>query len=71
MAWGPLLAFLLRALPELLWLWRRRAERSDREETHEDMQAFRKALVAGDGDALAVLLERRLRDARRLRDRRA
>lgn len=70
MAWGPLVALFLRALPELLWLWRKRAERNEREAWHEDARVFREALVAGDGDRLGVLLERRVREARRIRARR-
>ena len=68
MPWGTLITLFLRALPDLVWLWRRRAEAQTREAIHEDVQNFRQALASGDRDALAVLLERRLREARRVRD---
>jgi len=68
MTWGALLLLVLRALPELLGLWRRRAETNAKESIHEDVQMFRAALVRGERDAVAALLERRLREARRVRD---
>jgi hypothetical protein len=71
MAWGPIISLILRALPDLLFLWHRRAEQNDKEAIHADVQEFRSALADGDGDRMAVLLERRMRDARALRDRRA
>jgi hypothetical protein len=96
MAWGPLIALLLKALPDILFLWRHRVESGDREAIHEDVQEFREALQLGIGDCglgidgaraanseqrlpvahardgvdldrAAELLERRVREARRLR----
>jgi len=73
-AWGPFLALLLRALPEILFLFRRSAEHTDREKIHADVQEFRGALVEGrnvDLHRAADLLERRMREARALRSGRA
>jgi|ERR1043165_375132 hypothetical protein len=68
MALGPIIAMLLRALPDILFLWRRRAETHDKEQIHEDVQDFRAALEDDSGqlDAAADLLERRLREAGRV-----
>ena len=66
MALGPLISMLLRALPDLLFLWRRRVEHKDKEQVHEDENDFRGTLATGDLDDAAVLLERRLREARRV-----
>jgi hypothetical protein len=70
MAWGTLISLLLRALPDILFLWRRRAEQNDREAIHDDIQEFRGALVGdpqngsgADLDRAAELLERRVREA--------
>ncbi|MCZ7646917.1 MAG: hypothetical protein M5U26_16785 [Planctomycetota bacterium] len=71
MSWGTFITFALRALPEILHLCRRRAERQDREGIHEEEQHFREALARDDLDLVSVLLERRLREARRVRQRRA
>ncbi|HYG77805.1 MAG TPA: hypothetical protein VEK08_22555 [Planctomycetota bacterium] len=71
MAWGPFIALLLRALPEILFLWRARMQRQEREKIHDDVQEFRAALCAGELDSAAVLLERRLREARYVRARRS
>lgn len=67
MSWGPLIVLLLKALPGILFLWRRRVENNDREAIHEDVQNFRGAVVRGELDVAADLLERRMREARRLR----
>jgi len=71
MALGPLIAMVLRLLPDILFLWRRRAENNDKESIHEDVQEFRAAVADGDGglDRAADLLERRLREAGRVRQR--
>lgn len=74
MSWGPLIALLLRALPDILFLWRRHVETNEREKIHEDVQEFRAALCGVDGagadlDRAAELLERRVREARDLRQR--
>lgn len=71
MTWGPLIAKFLSAIGDLLFLWKRRVKRKDKEEAHEKVQTFRKMLVSGDTDRAAYLLERRLREARSLRQRRA
>jgi hypothetical protein len=78
MTWGALITLLLRALPEILFLWRRRVERGDKEAIHEDVQLFREAICSpaapnngGRLDRAAVLLERRVREARELRQRRS
>ena len=69
MAIGPLIAMLLRCLPDVLFLLCRRAQKQDKEQVHEDEQDFRGALRnaangSGDLDDAADLLERRLREAR-------
>jgi len=74
MTFAALITLLLRALPDILFLWRRRAELNDREAIHEDVQDFRAALFAPEGtggrlDRAAELLERRMREARELRQR--
>ena len=72
MTWGLFISLLLRALPDLLFLWRRRVERGEREAIHDDVQEFREAICgAADLDHAADLLERRLREADRLRQRRS
>jgi hypothetical protein len=91
MSWGPFIALLLKALPDILFLWRRRVERGDREAIHEDVQEFRAALFdasrtgdspvpqaadsaspgGGNLDRAAELLERRVREARQLRQQRS
>ena len=87
MAWGPFLSLLLRSLPDILFLWRRRVETNDREAIHDDVQEFREALFPprreaerGPGgevdggaalDRAAELLERRVREARDVRQQRA
>jgi hypothetical protein len=71
MAWGPLISLVLRALPDLLFLWRRRVERGERDGFHDGVQEFKAALVGGDLDRAAVLLDERVREARRVRQRRA
>ena len=74
MVWGTFITLLLKALPDLLFLWRRHVEQGDREAIHDDIQDFRAALCAPDAagaggglDRAAELLERRLREARDLR----
>ncbi len=72
MALGPLIAMLLRCLPDVLFLLRRRAQHQDKEQVNEDEQEFTGALQKaadgnGDLDDAADLLERRLREARRVR----
>lgn len=47
MAWGPFIVLLLKALPDILFLWRKRVERGEREAIHEDVQEFREALRLG------------------------
>lgn len=75
MAIGPFISMLLRMLPNILFLWRRRAENQDKEQDHEMEQEFRGALRergadgGGDLDVAADLLERRLREAGRVRQR--
>jgi len=71
MALGPLISLLLRSLPDILFLWRRRAEDNDKEQIHENENDFRGTLAQGDLDYAAVLLERRLREARRVSDERS
>ena len=44
MAWGPFIALILKALPDLLFLWRRRVENGEQEKLHDDVQEFRAAL---------------------------
>lgn len=69
MSWGPFIAMLLRLLPDVLFIWRARVERNQRESIHEDVQTFRESVVSGDLDRAAELLERRVREARRVRER--
>ena len=75
MAIGPFISMLLRMLPDILFLWRRRTENQDKEQDHDMEQEFRGALRdrgsdgGGDLDCAADLLERRLREARRVRER--
>lgn len=69
MAWGPFIGFLIRALPDLIFIWRVRVERNLKEEIHDGVQDFRHAVVSGDLDSAAEWLERRVREARRLRQR--
>ena len=78
MTWVSLITLLLRALPEILFLWRRRVERGYKEAIHEDVQLFREAVCSpsspnngGNLDRAAELLERRVREARQLRQRRS
>lgn len=69
MSWGPFIALLLKLLPDVLFIWRSRIEKNQRESIHADVQEFRGSVVAGDLDRAAELLERRVREARRLRQR--
>jgi hypothetical protein len=69
MGLGVWLALLMRALPELLALWRRRGEVREREAVNDEAQDFQRALAVGDMDRAAVLLERRMRNARAVRER--
>lgn len=71
MAWGPLISLILRSLPDLIFLWRRRVETGERNGFHETVAEFKRALVVGDLDCAAVLLDERVREAGRVRQRRA
>ena len=76
MALGPFLAMVLRLLPDVLFLFTRRAKQQDKEQIHESEQEFRSALEhapadgGGDLDDAGDLLERRLREARRVPEQR-